>query len=35
MSWTCQVFREMMEVAFGKFLAINVHLWRFVLETCF
>ncbi len=34
MSWTCQIFRTIIETAFGKFFTINVHLWRIFVKNC-
>jgi len=34
MSWTCQIFRTIIETVFGKFFTINVHLWRIFVKNC-
>jgi hypothetical protein len=34
MGWTCQILRVVIETPFGKFLAINVHLWRLLVKSC-
>ncbi len=34
MSWTFQIPPTVMEVVLGKFLTIDVHLWRILVKGC-